>query len=610
MPNEVGIRGSKDLRAEIGKFPNSTNERKQMSTKTLKKRIALVAVSALTAGFLSVASAPAANATAGTAIQRQDIAIAEPAANTNALSIGQCAIDASARLAAAINVNLNPTVSTGTVLAVGAVVQFDTATRGSGSLVVTGPAKLSLGAGAPNTSTISQDAKAVGFQVLAANVARLEVTGAGDIVVTALDSNTIGSGTAVKTFGITGVASCANSDTVNVANSSLTVQSALDQNKGTTGDDVLTGAQKSYLQEQFIAVVLQNAYKGNLSTNVLLTAEATNGALVGIDATPATSTSFLATTAAANGNVDVRVLQDKVAAPGAAVTTTVTVKANGVTIGSKTLTMFGAPFRIVVDQADVTTGTSGATGAFRYTVVDNAGNNLNTNEGLTPAFANITAAAAGWEAAVGSVVTSATATTPEITSSTKGTGTFACVAAGTGTSGTVDIYVGGAFRAGVGLVKSNTFKATCGDSAIRSFTASMDKATYSPGEIATLTISAKDRNGGNVGDTATVGAAFNQISVPGMTIIGSAISSADAFTNGSKTYKFRVDQNEGSFVGQAQVTVDANAVAAEKTVKTIQFSIKASSSTVTNAEVLKSIVALIASINKQIQALQKLILRR
>jgi hypothetical protein len=43
---------------------------------------------------------------------------------------------------------------------------------------------------------------------------------------------------------------------------------------------------------------------------------------------------------------------------------------------------------------------------------------------------------------------------------------------------------------------------------------------------------------------------------------------------------------------------------------TIPYSVKASSSTVTNAEVLKSIVALIASINKQIQALQKLILKR
>ena len=138
----------------------------------------------------------------------------------------------------------------------------------------------------------------------------------------------------------------------------------------------------------------------------------------------------------------------------------------------------------------------------------------------------------------------------------------------------------------------------------------MDKAVYSPGEIATLTISAKDRNGGIVGDTAAIGAAFNQISIPGMTIIGSAISQADVFTAGAKTYKFRVDQAEGSFVGQAQVTVDAASAAAEKVVKTLQYSIKSSSGAVSNADVLKSIVALIASINKQIQALQKLILKR
>jgi hypothetical protein len=95
-----------------------------------------------------------------------------------------------------------------------------------------------------------------------------------------------------------------------------------------------------------------------------------------------------------------------------------------------------------------------------------------------------------------------------------------------------------------------------------------------------------------------------------MTIIGAAITSADVFTNGAKTYKFRVDQAEGNFVAQAQVTVGADAAAAEKVVKTIQYSVKQSGTTVTNADVLKSIVSLIASINKQIQALQKLILRR
>jgi len=580
-----------------------------MSTKTLRKRIALVAVSALTAGLFSVVSAPVASATQETNIQRADIVIAEPAVNTND-RVGQCAIDASARLAAAINVNSNPTVSTGTVLAVGAVVQFDVATRGTGNLSVTGPATLSLGAGANSTATISTDAKAVGFSKLGANVARLTVTGVGDIVVTASTGLTIGDGTAVKTFGITGVTACANADTVSVANSSLTIQSAVNQNKGTTGDDTLTAAEKSYGVVQYIAVVLQNAYKANLTTNVLLTAEATNGAIVAFDGTPATSTAFVSTTAGSSGNIDVHVAQNTVAAPGAPVTTTVTVKANGVTIGSKTLTLLGAPARIVVDQADVTVGQSGSTGTFKYSVVDAAGNWLNTNVGLTPAFGSITAAASGWEAAVGSVVTSATATTPDITTTgVKGTGTFACVASATGSSGTVDITIGGAFTQGVGIVKSNVFKATCGTQGIRSWTASMDKAIYSPGEIATLTISAKDRNGGVVADTTQVGANYVNISVPGMTIIGAAITSADVFTSGARTYKYRVDQNEGSFVGQVGVTTDG-AIAAEALVKTIQFSIKQSGSTVTNAEVLKSIVSLIASINKQIQALQKLILRR
>ena len=581
-----------------------------MSTKTLRKRIALVAVSALTAGVLSVASTPVANAGVTDVITKADVYISEPAATSSALSIGQCTIAASARLADAQTVGT--TASTGTVLAVGAIVTFDTATNGAANLVITGPAVWNGITASTTTATISQDAKSIGFQDVT-QVQQLKVTGVGDILVTANSSSTIGSGTAVKTFSITGVASCANSDTVNVANSSLTVQSALNQNKGTTGDDTLTGAQKSYTQEQFIAVVLQNAYKGDLTTNVLLTAEATNGALVGIDSTPATSTAFLSTTAGASGNVDVRVAQDTVKAPGAAVTTTVTVKANGVTIGSKTLTLLGAPFKIVVDQADVTVGTSAGTGTFKYTVVDNAGNFLNTNEGLTPGFAGITAAASGWEQAIGGVVSSATATTPQILDSTsgrKGTGTFACVAAGTGSSGTVDITIGGALALGVGSVVSNVFKATCGDSEVRSFTSSMDKAVYSPGEIATLTITAKDRNGGTVGDTAAIGAAFNQISIPGMTIIGSAITSADVFTAGVKTYKFRVDQAEGDFVAQAQVTVGSSASSAEKVVKTMQYKIKQSGTAVSNADVLKSIVALIASINKQIQALQKLILAR
>ena len=154
-------------------------------------------------------------------------------------------------------------------------------------------------------------------------------------------------------------------------------------------------------------------------------------------------------------------------------------------------------------------------------------------------------------------------------------------------------------------MKSNAFTVNCSIGGINTFTVSTDKATYSPGEIATLTIKGTDILGKPVADTTTMGAGYANLSMPGMTLIGSAATSADTFSAGVKTYKFRVDQAEGSFVGQAQPTATTDDAA-----KTVSYNIKSATGTVTNAEVLKSIVALIASINKQIQALQKLILKR
>jgi hypothetical protein len=78
---------------------------------------------------------------------------------------------------------------------------------------------------------------------------------------------------------------------------------------------------------------------------------------------------------------------------------------------------------------------------------------------------------------------------------------------------------------------------------------------------------------------------------------------------GAKTYLFVVGTTEGDFVAVVVPTeiVENNS---KQTNLSLAYSVKASSATVSNADVLKSIVALIASINKQIQALQKLILKR
>jgi len=56
------VKSSSLYQADSGKALESTNERKQMSTKTTLKRIALVAVSAMGFGMLSIVSAPVANA--------------------------------------------------------------------------------------------------------------------------------------------------------------------------------------------------------------------------------------------------------------------------------------------------------------------------------------------------------------------------------------------------------------------------------------------------------------------------------------------------------------------------------------------------------------------
>ena len=92
-------------------------------------------------------------------------------------------------------------------------------------------------------------------------------------------------------------------------------------------------------------------------------------------------------------------------------------------------------------------------------------------------------------------------------------------------------------------------------------------------------------------------------------------TTADVLDGGSLTYKYTVGATEGSYSGAVKfTTIDeryASVVsAAGAPAVTTNIVVKSASTAVSNADVLKSIVALIASINKQIQALQKLILKR
>jgi hypothetical protein len=84
-----------------------------------------------------------------------------------------------------------------------------------------------------------------------------------------------------------------------------------------------------------------------------------------------------------------------------------------------------------------------------------------------------------------------------------------------------------------------------------------------------------------------------------------------AKSDGTRTYTYTVGGTTAVTAGSYTSIIDFASLTAVAAVKaTPTYKISTGSTDVSNAEVLKSIVALIASINKQIQALQKLILKR
>jgi hypothetical protein len=432
-----------------------------------------------------------------------------------------------------------------------------------------------------------------------ANVAVLTANAVGSVVVTAYSDYSLTPTTGVETYGITVVAACAG-DTVNVANSVVVLSDSTDTTAAASGDtdwmDETTAGTPDFsaidvASVVHIRVLARDGYKTELATDGALTATATNGAYIAWKGgTAAGSTAVLASKVDTTEAAYLKVSQDPLK-PGQALSTVVTIQFNGVTIGTKSVNIMGSAASIVV--SDVTVGTQGSTGTFKYVVKDAAGNQLTDTSVATAALAKFVSA--------GVVASATTASAGNATNIAKGTGTFACNATKSGSQSVTIAYLNSSLK----QVASNAFTATCGYAAVDTFSVSLDKASYSPGEIATLTISAKDVNGGIVSDTTTVGAKIVNVAMPGMTAIGAAPTTADVFTSGKATYKFRVDQSEGSFVGQAQV--DA---ATDLAVKTVSYAIKSTSGAVSNADVLKAIVSLIASINKQIAALQKALLKR
>jgi hypothetical protein len=557
-----------------------------MSTKTNFKRVALVAVAALGLGVLTSVAPANAGALANTVYGASNAS--HPVKCSNDTTAGSEAIvlplgvdlilesSATAMEASDVLVFSMPGTTVQSFGVQGVSNRTDVVSASRSSLTSTAAA-----ASTPNAPT------SITFRAATA----------GDYVLTISEKDGGATSADREAISVSWVTTCAN-NVYSAADSLIQVRDDTSNAGTTTTTDESTGLIRSNGETSYIALATEDAYGVALSGAGSLVASATNGAVINWDSAPTvqTSNAYLATRGAAGTELYVT---QGTANKDKPLTTTVTITLDGVTIGTKTITFRGAASKIVV--TDVTVGKTGDSstgrGYWAAVVQDSAGNNLLSATVADDATANA-ASNAGLVATVAvSSVSHTDGTKPTASNGTLGR--YSCV-----TSGTTTLNVKHVTNSVTGASIKGSFPVACGN-VLDTWSISMDKASYAPGEIATLTVAGKDAKGQAVNSFDDLGTI--EYSFGGMTAI-TAPTTTDSFDSavGVKKYTFSVGTSEGAFVGTFKI-----AGATDTAAKTVQYKIAApSSGAVSNADVLKAIVSLIASINKQIAALQKALLKR
>ena len=369
----------------------------------------------------------------------------------------------------------------------------------------------------------------------------------------------------------------------------------------------------------YINYDLNDAYTQTLPTgNITVTSTGSSFVNVASGQTLVKGTSTTAILATDGDRDTIRIDQ---ATDGAPLTSTVTVSFNGTTVCTKTITIRGSVDKLTVGniatQALSAASTSGGeqwmyqkvgvhiAGQFTVVATDSAGNVVDTNSAL-----GSFSAASGTGAVIPSLTVNTRSSTATATSPLANNfGGFSC----SSNAGEASVAVKFTSSATGKVVTSSPFTARCAGTAT-TYTVSLDKSAYLQGEVAKATVAFLDSKGNKANNMVAIGA--NSWILPYMTAADSSITattgaSSTSVTNsdGTVVYTFTVGTTTAAVAGQYTGVVSFTAPALGVN-STPSYRISTGGDTTTNAEVLKSIVALIASINKQIQALQKLILKR
>jgi len=620
-----------------------------MSTKTLRKRISLVAVTALGAGLLSVVAVPTAsaapNVAAGTV---QSAAITEGVLNiatlgtTTGSAVTTATLDGSSvptllSSVGLINVSdiagglVAGTTQTATMLSNGKLVVYTGATTNAkGSLVtVEGGTIACAGTGITTAVNTTQTACA-GYadggasdllvSTLSASsgvtsmIVRLytkaSATSAADHVTSATKGDLVGQ------INVT-IAAASTAGVLSTAKSGAYWVAAYNTGAATADATGYTGS-TDFGQKLYMSVRIRDAYGSALAAGDLITVSATGGAYVKINPGSASDAGTQASDySVAAVDAEQVVITNPTTKPMAS---TITVSVGGTVIATRTAGFSGEVAKVVLSSPVIgKTGGTGSSGNIAvYKLYDAANNPVYVDYTGTDNTATPPQNLNEDTAVRGTVITSVERNRDFSLNTSTGVVTsgrviFTCGStAGTGKISFIYTNTSGS------IVKSNVLDAKCAGDAV-TYTAAYDKKSYAPGEIATLTLTFKDSKGNVANDITdvdtdttgeiTVSTAGMSQAINGPTTDGTDGASLD---QGTLVYTYAVGTTEGTFTNRINVPDVNTAGAALLTAATSATLTVAAPSTgaVTNADVLKAIVSLIASINKQIAALQKALLKK
>ena len=601
------------LKAASRKYLETTIERKQMSTTTNFKRIALVAVAALGLGVLS--SVPSNAAINADTLTLSATSVGQTTAETYTASSAVAtvaffgAIGDSVSVTAALTSAPTGNTALPTLMLVetsSAIVESNTTTGAKLALLDTKTANSAVSVKA-GSSSVTTSAKFAVYLTKGDGVTAPTTAGTYTVKLTpaAIGVGTL-QGSAAVTLTIVVTAAAALDTTASAATTTAYIQSGTTNPAGSqiSTDSVVAVSKTNTsgsVQAGFIQITQLNAASG--ASTESLTAEI---------AGPGTLGSGASVTAASRGRSLTVAKGDLITIwnDGSSGVATITIKGatSGATLATKTVTFYGAMASLAgtVNSTILSVGSNAA--AVTVVAKDAASTKMASLQSLETIYA------------FSSDTTNATVPATALSYSVES----ATVAVTGVKAGTATITFGNASTLAASTIKSTPVSVRVGSTAVASVTVAFDKTTYVPGEKATITVSLKDSSGNLVVPgtyelwASTYGLSFAKGFSQGTAPATTETSVVTSALTGLKTYTVYMPVTAGTvtLTGTLAKNLDADyaPIGTLKTAAAIQGTTVTATTTVTDSgsAALAAVTALattVASLKTLIVTLTNLVLK-